>query len=643
MRKKQFKAESKKLLDMMINSVYTNKDIFLRELISNASDAIDKLYFKSLTDQNVGMNKEDFFIKIDLDKEKRTIKITDNGIGMTAEELEKDLGTIAKSGSYDFKNGEDQQKNEMEIIGQFGVGFYSAFMVADKVTVLSKAYGSDEANLWTSEGADGYTVEPAEKDSCGTVITLYLKEDTETDKYSDYLETYRIENIIRKYSDYISFPIKMDVEKQVPVEKDEKSDEEKQESENSDESKDKEPEYKTVVEKETINSMVPIWRKNKNELTDEDYNNFYHEKFYDYENPLKTIHFKTEGIAATFDSLLFIPSHPQYDYYTKNFEKGLQLYSNGVLIMDKCKEMLPDYFSFVRGLVDSSDLSLNLSRETLQQNHQVKVIANAIEKKIKNELASMLENDRETYEKFWKSFGMQIKYGLYESYGMNKDKLQDLVLFTSSNEKKLTTFKEYVSRMKEGQKDIYYACGETVAKAEALPQTQKVLDKGYEILYLTDNIDEFALQMIRDYDSKQFKNVASDSLDLETDEEKEALKKKNEDSKDLLDKMKGFLDGKVSEVRFTDSLAKYPACLTSKGMISSEMEKVLNQMPDSEKVKADTVLEINESHPVAEKLSSLDDDKLKEYTELLYMQARLIGGLQIEDPAKFSELISSLM
>lgn len=622
MRKKQFKAESKKLLDMMINSIYTHKEIFLREIISNASDAIDKLYFRSLTDENVGLDKEDFKISIILNKDERTITIEDNGCGMTAEELENNLGTIAKSGSLDFKKNMEE-KNDVEIIGQFGVGFYSAFMVSDKVTVLSKAYGSDEANLWVSEGAEGYTIESADKDSAGTVITMYLKEDTEETKYSEYLETYRITSIIKKYSDYIRYPIVMDIEMTRPVEG-------------------KENEFETYTETKTLNSMIPIWRKNKNEISKEEYENFYKDKFFDYEAPAKVIHSKVEG-QATYDALLFIPKKAPYDYYTKNFEKGLQLYSNGVLIMDKCPDLLPDYFSFVKGLVDSSDLSLNISREVLQHDYQLKLIAKTVEKKIKTELSNMLKKDRDNYEEFYKSFGLQLKYGLYEGYGANKETLEDLIMFVSSYEDKLSTLNEYVDRMKDGQENIYYACGETKAKIDMLPQVEAVKDKGYEILYFTDNVDEFAIQMIRTYEDKQFVNVCADKLDLDTQEEKEELKKENEDSKDILEKMSNAIGEGVNSVRFTNSLKNHPACLTSEGMLSTEMEKVLNSMPNSNSVKAETVLEINSNHAIAKKLKTLDDETLAKYAKLLYMQARLIGGLSIEDPSEFSSLISELM
>lgn len=622
MSKKQFKAESKKLLDMMINSIYTHKEIFLRELISNASDAIDKLYFRSLTDNSVGLDKSDFGITITPDKDARTITIEDNGCGMTAEELENNLGTIAKSGSLDFKKNMDE-KSDVEIIGQFGVGFYSAFMISDKVTVLSRAFGEDSANLWVSEGAEGYTIEPAQKDSAGTVITLYVKEDTENDKYSEFLDTYRISAIIRKYSDYIRYPITMDVETSQPV-------------------VGTDGEYETVIETRTLNSMIPLWRKNKNEITADEYDAFYQDKFFDFEKPAKVVHSKVEG-QATYDALLFIPKRAPYDYYTKNYEKGLQLYSNGVLIMDKCPDLLPDYFSFVKGLVDSADLSLNISREVLQHDHQLKLIAKTIEKKIKSELQNMLKNDRETYEEFFKSFGMQMKFGIYESYGAHKDALKDLIMFVSSYEDKLSTLSEYVERMKDGQDKIYYACGETKAKIDMLPQVEAVKDKGYEILYFTDNVDEFAIQMLMAYDDKHFVNVCADKLDLDTDAEKEELKKENEDAKDMLTKMKEALGDSVTEVRFTNALKNHPACLTSEGMLSTEMEKVLNAMPGANGVKAETVLEINASHPISEKLRNLDDETLSKYAKLLYMQARLISGLSIEDPAEFSALISELM
>ena len=622
MNKKQFKAESKKLLDMMINSIYTHKEIFLREIISNASDAIDKLYFRSLTDSSVGIGKDDFKITIAVDKENRTVTVTDNGCGMTAEDLENNLGTIAKSGSLDFKKNMEE-KSDVEIIGQFGVGFYSAFMVSDKVTVLSRAFGSDEANMWISEGAEGYTIEKAEKEQAGTVITMHIKEDTEEEKYSDYLETYRISSIVKKYSDYIRYPITMEVQLTRPVEG----------SEN---------EFETYSEVKTLNSMIPIWRKNKSEITPEEYDTFYKDKFYDFEKPAKVIHSKVEG-QTTYDALMFIPRKAPYDYYSKGFEKGLQLYSNGVLIMDRCGDLLPDYFSFVKGLVDSADLTLNISREVLQQDYQLKLIAKTVEKKIKSELLTMLRKDRETYEEFFKSFGVQLKYGLYEGYGMHKETLQDLIMFISSHEDKYATLNEYVDRMRDGQESIYYACGETKAKIDMLPQVEAVKSKGYEILYFTDNVDEFAIQMLMNYEEKNFVNVCADKLDLDTQEEKEAIRTANEDAKDMLNKMSDAIGESVTGVRFTNALKNHPACLTSEGMLSTEMEKVLNAIPNADSIKAETVLEINANHAIAEKLKTLDDETLGKYAKLLYMQARLIGGLSIEDPAEFSNLISELM
>lgn len=625
MKKKQFKAESKKLMDLMINSIYTHKEIFLRELISNASDALDKLYFRSLTDSSVGLNRDDFVIRLEADKEARTLKITDNGCGMTAEELENNLGTIAKSGSQAFK-AENEKTEDVDIIGQFGVGFYSAFMVSDKVTVVSKAYGEENAYKWESDGADGYTVEECEKDGFGTEITLYLKDDTEDEKYSEFLETYRIQSLVKKYSDYIRHPIKMSVETS-------------QLKEGS------EDEYETITEDRTLNSMVPIWKKNKSEVTDEEYNAFYTDKFYDYESPVKVIHSKTEG-NATYSALLFIPKHAPFDYYTKEFEKGLQLYSRGVLIMDKCSDLLPDHFSFVKGLVDSEDLSLNISRETLQHDGQLKLIAKTIEKKIKNELTKMLNNERETYEEFFKTFGMQLKFGVYNSYGMFKDELKDLLVFVSSNEKKYVTLAEYVARLKDGQDKIYYACGETVEKIEMLPQIEAVKDKGIEVLYLTEYVDEFCLKMLNEYDGKTFQNICDEKLDLDTEEEKTELKEKNEESKDMLSFIKDSLNGSVSDVRFTNKLKNYAVCLTSEGGISLEMEKVLNSMPNDNKVKAEVVLEISASHPIAEKLASLyenDKEALKDYAKLLYAQGCLISGVSIKDPAELSKLISDLM
>ena len=625
MKTKQFKAESKRLLDLMINSIYTHKEIFLRELISNASDALDKLYYRELTEHLAAVSRDDFAIRLKLDKEARTLTIEDNGCGMTRDELENNLGTIAKSGSFAFKN-ENEAKEDVDIIGQFGVGFYSAFMVSECVTVISRAFGSDEAWKWESRGAEGYTIEECEKDSHGTVIILKIKPDTEEEKYSEYLEPYRIQAIVKKYSDYIRYPIRMDMEKSRLKEG-------------------SEDEYETYTEEETLNSMVPLWRKNKSEITPEEYNSFYKEKFYDYEDPLKVIHSSTEG-AATYNALLFIPARAPYNYYTREYEKGLQLYASGVLIMDKCADLLPDHFSFVRGLVDSQDLSLNISREMLQHDRQLKVIASRLEKKIKSELLDMLKNDRETYEKFYKNFGLQLKYGVYGDYGTHKEMLQDLLLFWSSAEKKLVSLEEYVGRMKEDQKAIYYACGDSLERIEHLPQTEMVRDKGYEILYLTDDVDEFALKMMHEFSGKPFQSVSDGSLDLDTPEEKEEKKKREEENKDLFAFLGEALEGKVKTVRASSRLKTHPVCLTSEGGVSLEMEKVLGAMPGDNKVKAERVLEINESHPVFAKLTRLyaeDQDKLKEYAALLYDQALLIEGMPIDDPVAFSNRVCALM
>ncbi len=625
MQNKEFKAESKRLLDLMINSIYTHKEIFLRELISNASDAIDKLYFKSLTDDNVGISRSDFAITISADKENRTITISDNGIGMTEEELENHLGTIANSGSFKFKN-ENKLEDDVDIIGQFGVGFYSAFMVADEVTVKTKAYGSDKAYEWTSKGADGYQIGECEKDAVGTEITLKLKADTEDENYSDFLDQYRIKSLVKKYSDYIRFPIKMDV-----------TDSRLKEG--------TENEYEEYTKTETLNSMVPIWRKNKSELKDEDYNSFYKEKFFDYTDPLLHIHTKAEG-TATYNALLYIPAKAPFDYYSKEYEKGLQLYSSGVLIMDKCADLLPDHFSFVKGLVDSEDLSLNISREMLQHDRQLKLIAKSLERTIKNELTKLLKNDREKYEEFYKAFGLQLKFGVYNNYGMNKDSVKDLIMFYSSKEKKLVTLEEYVDRMTEDQKYIYYACGESIARIDSLPQTELVKDKGYEILYFTDSVDEFAIKMLMNYKEKEFKSVSAGDLDIDTPEEKEEIKAKEESAKDLFKFMQEKLDGKVKSVRLSKRLKTHPVCLTSDGEVSVEMEKVLNAMPNDQKVKADKVLEINPEHPVFETLMSIygnDNEKLEKYSKLLYNQALMIEGLPVEDPAEFSNLVCELM
>ena len=622
---KQFKSESKRLLDLMINSIYTNKEIFLRELISNASDAIDKLHFRSLTDKKLKINKDDLKIRIELNKEARTLSIIDNGCGMTEEELDKNLGTIAKSGSLSFKE-ENEKHKDIDIIGQFGVGFYSAFMVSDLVTVESKSVDSDKAYIWKSKGTDGYSIEPIDKDSIGTKITLHIKEDSEEEKYSQFLEEYTIQELVKRYSDYIRYPIQMEVE-------------------HSRKKEGAENEYEQYKELETINSMTPIWKKNKKKINEDEYDSFYTEKFHDYEKPLKVIHTAVEG-QYKYNSLLFIPSHLPYDYYTKEYEKGLQLYANGVLIMEKCEDLLPDYFGFVKGLVDSDDLSLNISREMLQHDRQLRIIAKNIENKIKSELENMLKNERDKYEQFFMSFGVQLKYGTYNDYGMNKDKLQDLLLFYSSTEKKLVTLAEYVERMKENQKTIYYASGETIDKIDLLPQVELLKDKGYEVLYLTDNVDEFVLQVIQNYKEKTFQNACSDNLDLDNEEEREELKKANEESKDMFIAMKETIKDEVQDIRFTHRLKNHPVCLTSEGAISVEMEKTLNQMPNNQGIKAQTILEINEKHEISKKLKELyaeDKDMLEKYTKVLYAQARLIEGLTIENPTEISNLMCDIM
>lgn len=625
MSNKQFKAESKRVLDLMINSIYTNKEIFLRELISNASDAMDKLYFRSLTDNTINVKREDLKIKIDIDKENRTLTITDNGCGMNEEELDKNLGTIAKSGSLKFKE-ENEKAENVDIIGQFGVGFYSAFMVSDFVKVESRTPNSEKAYCWSSKGVEGYKIEECTKDDIGTKITLHIKEDSEEENYSQFLDSYKIQDIIKKYSDYIHYPIQMEVEHK----------KKKEGTEN---------EYETVKELETINSMIPIWKKDKKKVTEEEYDNFFKDKFHDYEKPLKVIHTSVEG-QYKYTSLLYIPAHLPYDYYTKDYEKGLQLYANGVLIMEKCEDLLPDYFGFVKGLVDSEDLSLNISREMLQHDRQLRVIAKNIENKIRTELEKMLKEDREKYEQFFKTFGLQLKYGTYNDYGVNKEKLQDLLLFYSSTEKKLVTLKEYVERMKEEQKVIYYASGETVDKIDLLPQVELLKDKGYEVLYLTDNVDEFVLQVLMNYDGKTFQNACSENLDLDSEEEKEELKKANEENKEMFKTMKEDLNNEVQDIRFTHRLKNHPVCLTSEGVISVEMEKTLNAMPNSQAIKAQTVLEINEKHPIANKLKELykeDKEKLKNYTKILYAQARLIEGLNIENPTEISNLVCEIL
>ncbi|GIO14023.1 chaperone protein HtpG [Cohnella xylanilytica] len=622
MAKKEFKAESKRLLEMMINSIYTQKEIFLRELISNASDAIDKIYYRALTDDSLVFDKDNYFIKIKADKASRTLTISDTGIGMTAEELENHLGVIAKSGSLAFKK-ENEAKDGHNIIGQFGVGFYSAFMVADVVTVVSKALGSDQAYKWESEGADGYTIVPCEKDSVGTDVILKIKENGEEESYDEYLEEYRLKAIVKKYSDFIRYPIKMDVTKS----------RKKEGAEN---------EYESYTEEETVNSMVPIWRKNRSELKDEDYENFYNEKRYGFDKPLKHIHINADG-SVVYRAILFVPETTPFDYYTKEYEKGLELYSNGVLIMNKCGDLLPDYFSFVKGMVDSEDLSLNISRELLQHDRQLTQIAKHLKGKIKSELQSLLKDDREKYEKFFKAFGRQLKYGVYSDYGMNKETLQDLLLFYSSKEKKLVTLDEYVSRMPEDQKYIYYATGDSVERIEKLPQTELVADKGYEILYFTDDIDEFAIKMLMKYKEKEFKSVSSGDLGIEADEN---AKTEAEENKDLFEAMKELLGGKVKAVKASTRLRSHPVCLSAEGELSIEMEKILRSMPDAQDVQADKVLEINVNHEVFRSLKAAhanDKEKLSLYTNLLYNQALLIEGLPVQDPVEFTNDICKIM
>ena len=622
---KEFKSESKRLLDMMINSIYTHKEIFLRELISNANDALDKLYYKSLTDENIVFDRDNFYIRLAADKDKRLLTITDTGIGMDKDELEENLGTIAKSGSLAFKN-ENDLKEDVDIIGQFGVGFYSAFMVADCVSVVSKKFGSDEAYLWQSRGAEGYDILPATMEGHGTQITLSIKPNTEEEIYDEFLDQYRLRAIVKKYSDYIKYPIKMLVTKSRL----------KEGTEN---------EYEEYTEDETLNSMIPIWKKNKSELTDDDYNNFYKDKFYDFENPLKTIHTSTDGIIS-YTALLYIPSRAPFNYYTKEYEKGLQLYANGVLIMDKCSDLLPDYFGFVRGLVDSSDLSLNISREMLQHDRQLKAIASNIKKKIKNELASMLKSDRETYEKFYKAFGRPLKFGVYDNYGADKDFLKDLLLFYSSKEQKNVTLAEYISRMAEDQKYIYYATAETIEKADRLPQTELLKDKGYEILYLTEDVDEFALKILGNFDGKEFQSVSSSDLDVGSEQDSKEETETKEENKDLFDFLKETLGDKVTEVKATTRLKSHPVCISSAGELSLEMEKVLNAMPNDQKVKAQRVLELNINPPIFEKLKTLyqsDKEMLKKYADVLYNSALLIEGLTVEDPVAFSNNLCDII
>ena len=623
MKKREFKTESKRILDLMINSIYTNKEIFLRELISNSSDALDKLYYLSLTNKDIKVNKDDLFIRVDYNKDKRTITISDNGTGMTEEELENNLEVIAESGSLKFKE-ENKEQNDVNIIGQFGVGFYSAFMVSDKVTVESKSYKDDKATIWESAGVDGYTLSPSDKKDNGTIITLHLKEDTEDYNYSELLSEYKLRGIIKKYSDYISYPIKMEVENN-------------RKKEDSDE-------YETYKEVITVNSMIPLWKRNKKDITEEEYNNFYSDKFFDYDKPLDVLHFNIEG-NVNYNALLYIPSHAPYDYYSKEYEKGLQLYTNGVLIMDKCSVLLPDYFSFVRGVIDTEDIPLNISRETLQDDKNIKLIAKSIESKVKNELLDLLKNNRDKYLEFYKAFGMQLKFGIYNDYGMHKDKLEDLIMFYSSGEKKLITLDEYVNKLKEEDKNIYYCAGETVDKIDMLPQVEGIKDK-HEVLYLTDYVDEFAIMAIHEYKGKTFVNVTNESTDLSTDEEKEKINKENTDNKDMLEEMKKVLEGNVEEVKLTNKLKSHPVCLTTTGEVSTSMEKVINAMPTDEKIKANEVLEINASHKIVDKLKDLyknDKDEFTKYTKVIYYEARLIEGLPIDNPTELSNLMCDIM
>ena len=622
MEKREFKAESKRLLDIVINSIYTNREIFLRELISNASDAIDKVYYKTLGDSSLTFNKDDYYIKIKPNKEERTLTISDKGIGMTEKELDENLGVIAKSGSLQFKK-ENEIKDGFDIIGQFGVGFYSGFLVADKITVITKAFGADKAYKWESDGVDGYTISEAEKDSFGTDIILHLKANDEDENYDEFLEEYKLKSLIKKYSDFIRYPIKLDVTKSRV----------KEGTEN---------EHEEYVEEETVNSMVPLWRRNKNELTDDDYNNFYVEKRFGFDKPLRHMHISVDGMIS-YNSILYIPENIPYDYYTKEYEKGLELYSNGVLIMEKCSELLPDYFGFVKGIVDSQDLSLNISREMLQHDRQLSRIAKNIKTKIKNELESMMKNDRESYEKFYKSFGRQLKYGVYDDFGMNKDELKDLLMFYSSKEKKMVSLAEYVERMAEDQKYIYYAVGESNERIEKMPQTEMVLDKGYEILYFTEDVDEFAIKMLMNYKEKEFKSVSSGDLGIESEEEN---KKENEENKGIFEAMKEALGEKISAVKASSRLKNYPVCLSSEGEVSIEMEKILSAMPNNQGVKAQKVLEVNTNHEVFNSLKDAlenDKDKFNLYTKLLYNQALLVEGLSIEDPVDFTNDMCKLM
>ena len=620
MKKREFKSESKRLLDLMINSIYTNKDIFLRELISNASDAIDKLYYNSLTNKSIKLKKDELEINVGFDKELRTITVSDNGCGMTEADLENNLGTIAKSGSLAFKQINDIKDKKIDIIGQFGVGFYSAFMVADEITVISKSFDSDVAYKWNSKGLDGYTIEKCDKNNIGTDIILHIKENTDDINYDEYLEEYKLKDLIKKYSDYIRYPIKMEVSHNEKI-------------------NDKD-EYETVKRVEIINSMVPIWKKSKKNVKDEEYNNYYKDTYYDYENPLKVISTSVEGIVS-YKGILFVPSHAPYDFYTKEYEKGLSLYSNGVLIMDKCADLLPDYFSFIKGVIDTEDLSLNISREMLQKTKQVGLIAKNVENKIIKEFKDMLDNDRENYKKMFKVFGNNIKFGIYNNYGVDKDKLEDLIMFNSSKTKDLITLQEYVSNMKDNQEDIYYASGESIEKIDLLPQVEQVKEKDYEILYLTDYVDEFTLGSLREYKGKRFINVSSAELNLGDNKE---IEKENDNNKELLSFMKNEIN--VSEVRFTNKLKTHPVCLTSKGNVSLEMEKVINSMPGDDIINAEVILEINESHPISKKIKELyknDKEELKKVTKILYNEARLIEGLTVDNPTEMSNLICDII
>lgn len=633
MAKKQFKAESKRLLDLMINSIYTHKEIFLRELISNASDAIDKLVYRSLSDGGTGLNRSDFYIRIEPDREKRILKITDNGIGMNREELESNLGVIARSGSLQFKNDMaegEQQQQDIDIIGQFGVGFYSAFMVSDKITVLSKKYGEEEGYKWQSSGADGYTITPCEKDTQGTEIIMEIKPDAEGEDYSRFLNENSLAALVKKYSDYVRYPVQMEMER----------------SRNVNEGKEgAEPEWETYRELETLNSMTPIWQRNKNEVKQEDLDNFYKEKFFDFENPLKTIRVDAEGMI-NYKALLFIPAKASYDYFTKEYKKGLQLYSSGVMIMERCEELVPEHFRFVRGIVDSPDISLNISREMLQQTRQLRAIASNLEKKIQGELEKMLKNDRESYETFWKAFGLQLKYGVMAEYGAHKDSLKNLLLFHSSAGEKLTSLAEYVGRMKEGQKSIYYATGDSIRHIASLPQAEYIREKGYEILYFTDEADEFMAQALMQYDDKPIKSINSADDDLKTEDEKKEIEKQGEENKELLDFVKEALGDRIAKARISGKLRSQPVCLTTEGPLSFEMEKYLAQVQPDSKMKAERVLELNAEHPVFQTLKELektDREKAKAYAQILYHQAELMAGLPIEDPAAYSELVFSLM